>query len=161
VITIKIFFAAASALLALTLGQRPAAAQTLSERPGQLVCAGNIPPDDMVITATGDSKYCGGSCRAREIKPVDGSIMIICAQQPIPQDYELQSVTTTAACGCIGEQDNAMVIRLRDDAPARRRHRSFDDDLVQEQGQRSGAFGAFGRSENAGPINGLNREVPR
>lgn len=85
----------------------PAQAQEL----GQTICAGNIPPEGTVITATGNSVDCGGSCRARQIEPVRGQIMVICAQQPIPDEYEIQSVTTSPACNCLGEEDNAYVLR--------------------------------------------------
>jgi hypothetical protein len=43
--------------------------------------------------------------------------MVICAGQPIPQYYETESTTTTAACNCIGEEDNAYVIRRMNGAP--------------------------------------------
>jgi hypothetical protein len=78
----------------------------------QVICAGNVPPDGMVVTATGNSVECGGSCRSLHIVPVRGRIMVICAQQPIPQAYEIQSITSTPACNCLGEDDNAYVIRL-------------------------------------------------
>jgi hypothetical protein len=81
------------------------------ETSGQTICAGNIPPEGTIITATGSSLDCGGSCRARRIEPLHGHIMVICAQQPIPDNYEIQSLTTTPVCNCIGEEDNAYVIR--------------------------------------------------
>ncbi len=83
-----------------------------ADESGQVICAGNVPPDGMVITATGNSVECGGSCRSRHIVPVKGRIMVICAQQPIPEQYEIQSITSTPACNCLGEDDNAYVIRL-------------------------------------------------
>ncbi|HXN87091.1 MAG TPA: hypothetical protein VN867_13540, partial [Candidatus Binataceae bacterium] len=79
--------------------------------PGQIICAGNIPPEGTIITATGNSVECGGSCRARRIEQVHGHIMVICAQQPVPDNYEIQSLTSTPACNCLGEEDNAYVIR--------------------------------------------------
>ena len=79
------------------------------EPSGQTICAGNIPPEGTIITATGNSIDCGGSCRARRIQPLHGHIMVICSQQPIPDNYEIQSVTTTPSCNCIGEEDNAYV----------------------------------------------------
>jgi hypothetical protein len=82
-----------------------------SQELGQTICAGNIPPEGTVITATGNSVDCGGSCRARQIEPVRGQIMVICAQQPIPERYEIQSVTSSPACNCLGEDDNAYVLR--------------------------------------------------
>lgn len=85
--------------------------QTQAAEPGQTICAGNIPPEGTIITATGNSVDCGGSCRARQIEPLRGHIMVICAQQPIPDEYEIQSVTSTPACNCLGEDDNAYVIR--------------------------------------------------
>ena len=96
--------------------QDPAQADAAEPAPppgpsGQTICAGNIPPEGTIITATGNSVDCGGSCRARQIEPLHGHIMVICAQQPIPDNYEIQSVTTTPACNCIGEEDNAYVIR--------------------------------------------------
>ncbi len=82
-----------------------------------IICAGDVPPDDMVITATGTSVTCAGSCRSRQIEPVDGPVMVICADQPIPKFYETQSVTTLPACNCIADQDNAYVIRRGIGAP--------------------------------------------
>ena len=87
-------------------------------KPGALiVCAGNVPPENMVITATGTSFTCSGSCRSREVEPAQGPIMIICAGQPIPQFYETESVTSSPACNCLGDQDNAYVIRRLNTAP--------------------------------------------
>jgi hypothetical protein len=80
-------------------------------RQAQIVCSEDIIPDNMAITATGTSPVCRGSCRARRLEPVRGSIMIICSNQPIPKDYSLDSVTTTPDCVCLGDEDNAYVIR--------------------------------------------------
>ena len=77
----------------------------------QTICAGNVPPDGMVITATSTSDGCPGPCRARDTEPAQLSIMIICAGQPIPDGYEIEGLTSTAACDCLGDQDNAYVIR--------------------------------------------------
>lgn len=82
-----------------------------------IVCAGDVPPDEMVITASGTSVTCAGSCRSRQIEPVEGPVMVICAGQPIPKFYETQSVTTIPACNCIADQDNAYVIRRGIGAP--------------------------------------------
>jgi hypothetical protein len=65
----------------------------------------------MVITATGTSDSCPGSCRARYTEPAQLSIMVICAGQAIPDKYEIQSITTSAACDCVDQLDNAYVIR--------------------------------------------------
>jgi hypothetical protein len=92
--------------------------QTMPEKPNAItICAGNVPPQDMVITATGTSSNCAGSCRARTVEPVQGPIMVICAGQPIPHYYETESTTTTPACNCIGDEDNAYVIRRMNNAP--------------------------------------------
>lgn len=77
----------------------------------QVICSGDLPPEGTAITATGTSTICGGACRARKFSTVQGSTMIICAQQPIPTNYTLQSVTTSPSCNCLGDQDNAYVIR--------------------------------------------------
>jgi hypothetical protein len=82
-----------------------------------VICAGDVPPEDMVITATGTSVTCAGACRSRQIEPVDGPVMVICAGQPIPKFWETQSVTTLPACNCIADQDNAYVIRRGAGAP--------------------------------------------
>ncbi len=82
-----------------------------------IICAGDVPPENMVITASGTSVTCAGSCRSRQIEPVDGPIMVICAGQAIPQYYETESVTSLPACNCIGDQDNAYVIRRGNNAP--------------------------------------------
>jgi hypothetical protein len=82
-----------------------------------VMCAGDVPPANMAITASGTSVTCTGSCRSRQIEPVEGPVMVICAGQPIPQYYETESVTSLPACNCIADQDNAYVIRRRDNAP--------------------------------------------
>jgi hypothetical protein len=92
--------------------------QTMPEKLNAItICAGNVPPEDMVITATGTSSNCAGSCRARTVEPVAGPVMVICAGQPIPHFYETESTTTTPACNCIGDEDNAYVIRRENGAP--------------------------------------------
>jgi hypothetical protein len=94
------------------------APQLLPEKPNALIiCAGDVPPENMVITATGTSLNCAGSCRARQVEPLEGSIMVICAGQPIPQYYDTQSITTSPLCNCVGDQDNAYVIRRINGAP--------------------------------------------
>jgi hypothetical protein len=80
-------------------------------RQAQIICSEDIIPEDMVVTATGTSPVCRGSCRARRTDPVRGSMMIICANQPLPKDYSLDSVTTTPDCQCLGDEDNAYVIK--------------------------------------------------
>ena len=94
-------------LAILTLAGLGAAAS----RQSQVVCSEDVIPSNMAITATGTSPVCRGSCRARRIEPIHGSIMIICADQAVPQNYALDSVTTTPDCQCLGEEDNAYVIR--------------------------------------------------
>jgi hypothetical protein len=96
----------------------PTASQSFPEKPNALIiCAGNVPPEGMTITATGTAATCAGACRARSVEPVEGPVMVICAGQPIPKYYETESTTTTAACNCIGEEDNAYVIRRMNGAP--------------------------------------------
>jgi len=98
--------------------QNPNTELPFPSKPNALVvCAGDVPPDDMVITATGTSVTCAGSCRSRQIEPVEGPVMVICAGQPIPRYWETQSVTTLPACNCIADQDNAYVIRRGIGAP--------------------------------------------
>ena len=92
--------------------------QPFPSKPNALtICAGNVPPDNMVITATGNSPQCAGSCRARQVEPVEGPVMIICSGQPLPEFYEIESVTSTPACTCLSEEDNAYVIRRVREAP--------------------------------------------
>jgi hypothetical protein len=99
-------------------GQNPNTELPFPSKPNALtICAGDVPPDDMVVTASGTSVTCAGSCRSRQIEPVDGPVMVICAGQPIPRFYETQSVTTVPACNCIADQDNAYVIRRGIGAP--------------------------------------------
>src|SRR5262249_54015446 len=80
-------------------------------RQALIICSEDVIPQDMVVTATGTSPVCRGSCRARRMEPVRGSIMIICANQPLPKDYSLDSVTSTPDCQCLGNEDNAYVIK--------------------------------------------------
>jgi len=82
-----------------------------ASRESQIVCSEDVIPDNMIVTATGTSPVCRGSCRARRIEPVQGSIMIICANQPVPKNYGLDSITTTPDCQCIGAEDNAYIIK--------------------------------------------------
>jgi hypothetical protein len=77
----------------------------------EIICADDLLPDGTAVTATGTSPDCAGSCRARETKPVCGPILKICASQPIPKGYVLDSITTTPGCVCVGIDDNAYVIR--------------------------------------------------
>jgi hypothetical protein len=77
----------------------------------ETICAGNVPADGSVITATGTTSFCDGSCRARVTEPADGPVMVICTGQPIPDQYEIESITTTPLCACLGERDNAYIIR--------------------------------------------------
>jgi hypothetical protein len=92
--------------------------QSPPEKPNSLtICAGNVPPEGMVVTATSTSPTCAGACRGRTVEPVEGPVMVICADQPIPQYYETESTTTIAACNCIAEEDNAYVIRRANGAP--------------------------------------------
>lgn len=79
--------------------------------PAEILCADDIVPEGMAVTATGTAASCAGSCRAREIKPVCGPIMKICAGQPIPKGYIVDSVTTLPACLCLGSEGDAYVIR--------------------------------------------------
>lgn len=101
-----------------TMPQGNPPAPAFPAKPNALtICAGNVPPDNMVVTATGNSPQCAGSCRARQVEPVEGPVMIICSGQPLPEFYEIESVTTTPACTCISEEDNAYVIRRNREAP--------------------------------------------
>jgi hypothetical protein len=102
------------ALLTITIASAlnaPAALAHAQPQQAAVVCAGDTPPKGMVITATGSSPVCAGSCTARQIQAVSGSIMIICARQPIPDDYSLESVTSSPNCKCLGDSDNAYIIR--------------------------------------------------
>lgn len=92
--------------------QMPTPGATSTPQRAVVICAGNTAPAGTVVTATGSSPVCSGSCQARKIQPVRGDIMIICARQPIPRNYVLESVTTAPRCNCLGDQDNAYVIRL-------------------------------------------------
>jgi hypothetical protein len=83
----------------------PVAAQT------EVVCTDDVIPQGMAVTATGTAANCAGACRAREVEPVCGPIMNICAGQPIPKGYVLDSVTTMPACRCLGATDDGYVIR--------------------------------------------------
>jgi hypothetical protein len=79
----------------------------------EVVCAGDIPPEGLVVTATGTAPSCNGACRARRIQPVFGEIMKICADQPIPKGYVLDGITTTPACRCLGNDENAYIIKRK------------------------------------------------
>ncbi|MGH7780943.1 MAG: hypothetical protein ACREQR_14085 [Candidatus Binataceae bacterium] len=43
-------------------------------------------------------------------------MMIICAHQAIPDGYLLESVTATPNCRCLGNDDNAYVIKRTESA---------------------------------------------
>jgi len=106
----------ASSALGQTMPE-PAAGEPSPKPDSITICAGNVPPDNMVITATGTYPQCAGSCRGRLVEPLEGPVMIICAGQPIPEYYELESMTSTQACNCISDEENAFVIRRRKGAP--------------------------------------------
>lgn len=103
-------------LIAATLALSAAAATPVA---AQVICSGDMPPQGTAIIATGTSSICGGACRARQFSAVQGATMIICAQQPIPAHYTLQSVTASPSCGCLGDQDNAYVIKADSSSIAR------------------------------------------
>jgi hypothetical protein len=85
----------------------------------EVLCADDVVPFGMAVTATGTAPSCDGSCRAREISPVCGLVMKICAGQPIPKDYTLDSITSMPGCQCLGFDDDAYVIRYTGpDGPA-------------------------------------------
>jgi hypothetical protein len=77
----------------------------------QIICEDDITPEGMAVITTGTSPTCAGSCSAREIKPVCGPVIKICAGQSVPKGYVLDSITTTPGCACLGAEDNAYVIR--------------------------------------------------
>jgi hypothetical protein len=77
----------------------------------EIVCADDIVPEGMAVTATGTAATCAGACRARVTHAVCGPVMKICTGQPIPKGYVVDSVTTIPACQCLGVEDNAYVIR--------------------------------------------------
>lgn len=77
----------------------------------EIVCADDIVPEGMAVTATGTSSSCAGACRARKTQAVCGPVMKICAGQPVPKGYVVDSVTTVPACQCLSPEDNAYVIR--------------------------------------------------
>jgi hypothetical protein len=79
----------------------------------EVICAGDVPPEGLVVTATGTAPSCNGACRARKVQPVFGEIMKICADQPIPKGYVLDGITATPACRCLGTEENAYIIKRR------------------------------------------------
>ncbi|MGH7838522.1 MAG: hypothetical protein ACREQC_11970, partial [Candidatus Binataceae bacterium] len=76
-----------------------------------VLCADDTVPDGVAITATGTATSCAGACRARRTEPVCGAVVKICAGQPIPRGYILDSITSMPACACLAAEDNAYVIR--------------------------------------------------
>jgi hypothetical protein len=99
--------------LALPMLAKPAAVSA------EVLCADDLVPFGMAVTATGTAPSCDGSCRAREIKPVCGLVMKICAGQPIPKGYTLDSITSLPGCQCLGYDEDAYVIRYTGpDGPA-------------------------------------------
>ncbi len=110
-------------LFAFALASMFAASLVILAKPArvsaEVLCADDIVPFGMAVTATGTAPSCDGSCRAREIKPVCGLVMKICAGQPIPQGYTLDSITSMPGCQCLGFDDDAYVIRYTGpDGPA-------------------------------------------
>jgi hypothetical protein len=77
----------------------------------ETVCADDIVPEGTAVIATGTTANCAGACRARETQAVCGPIVKICADQPIPKGYVVDSVTTMPACQCLGSENNGYVIR--------------------------------------------------
>lgn len=95
---------------------QPSQIEPRSQKQTVIVCSEDSPPRGMAVTATGSSPVCPGSCRARQLEPVVGSMMIICAHQAIPDGYLLESVTATPSCRCLGNDDNAYVIKRTESA---------------------------------------------
>lgn len=121
----------------------------------EIICADDLLPEGMAVTATGTSPSCAGSCRAREMKPVCGAVMKICASEPIPKGYVLDSITTTPGCQCVGAEDNAYVIRYVgiQDEPGL----SFETDPSASDRYQHGD-GSFGDFSSQGPTGFLERE---
>lgn len=101
----------------------------------EVICAANLPPQGMVVVATGTAPTCTGACRAREVQPACGPIMKICANQPIPEGYVLDGITTSPACQCLGDEDNAYVIRYVETKPGQAYYGDppFDNPLCAAQ----------------------------
>jgi hypothetical protein len=99
----------------------------------QVACAGDVIPAHTVITATGTSSRCLGQCTARQFQRVHGELMVICAHQAIPRGYTIDSYTTTAKCACLGEQDNAYVIRKNERSDDGSSEDGWSDDTSPEK----------------------------
>ena len=83
----------------------------------QTICVPELPPDGMVITATGDSSGCNSPCSARRIDKVFGKLMKICSGQPIPDGWQIDGTGSTPQCRCLGDAENTFFIRrVRPDA---------------------------------------------
>jgi len=87
-----------------------------SRAAAEILCADDIVPEGMAITATGTAANCAGACRARRTEAVCGPVMKICANQSIPRGYVLDSLTSIPGCQCLGSEDNGYVIRYVGDS---------------------------------------------
>lgn len=107
----------------------------------EILCADDTIPAGMAITATGTAASCAGACRARKTKPVCGPIMKICAGQPIPRGYILDSLTSMPGCECLGSEDNGYVIRYvgMRDQPSLSESDPTDDDVNPYVGSKTGS----------------------
>ncbi len=76
------------------------------------VCKGDLAPDGYAITATGLGRDCAGECNGLYAELLRDQ-MVICQNQPIPDDFELVGSTTSPRCECVAARENALVIRRR------------------------------------------------
>jgi len=76
------------------------------------VCKGDLPPEGHAITATGPGRDCAGECNGLYAEPLRDQ-MVICQNQPVPDDFEVVSDATSPRCQCVAARQNALVIRRK------------------------------------------------
>jgi hypothetical protein len=76
------------------------------------VCKGDLPPEGHAITATGPGRDCAGECNGLYAEPLRDQ-MVICQNQPVPDDFEVVGDATSPRCQCVAARQNALVIRRR------------------------------------------------
>jgi hypothetical protein len=76
------------------------------------VCKGDLAPEGYAITATGPGHDCAGECNGLYAEVLRDQ-MVICQNQPIPDDFELVGSATSPRCACVAARENALVIRRR------------------------------------------------
>ena len=76
------------------------------------VCMNRNPPEGTVITRSVRDPGCKGQCESDLVIPMSDR-MVICRGQSIPKGYEIELLTSTPDCACVGSGQNAYTIKAQ------------------------------------------------